>query len=170
MKHLLDYITIHENNPSYGSGPSPADLDAIREATASKVVRSAVDWGCGNSKALEKLWPDARRTLYDPALPGHEMIPRGPFDIGLCTDVMEHIPEEEIDDTLQKQSLVSADWLFIIHKHPTHQRLPDGSNAHVSQHDERWWERRIKRFFDHVTVWPCPNSRSRFFLRAKSYP
>lgn len=56
------------------------------------------------------------------------------------------------------------------HKHPAHQRLPDGSNAHVSQHDERWWERRIKRFFDHVTVWPCPNSRSRFFLRAKSYP
>jgi hypothetical protein len=169
MKHLLDYITIHEQNPRYGSGPGSADIDAMREATAHKIVRSAVDWGCGNSKALEQLWPDAKRTLYDPALPDHAMIPRAIHDIGLCTDVMEHIPEDEIDDTLKKQSLVAADWLYIIHKHPAHQLLPDGTNAHVTQRDERWWSRRIGKFFDHVKSWPCPNSGSRFFVRAKSF-
>ena len=35
--------------------------------------------------------------LYDPAFPGHWTLPPGEFDVVVCTDVLEHCPEEDLD-------------------------------------------------------------------------
>lgn len=166
MKHLLDYITIHEHNPRYGSGPSQRDLDLMAAELRGMNPKSVIDWGCGNSQALNRLFPNATTLRrYDPAIPGLDMMPRGRYDLGICTDVMEHIPHEEIDDTLQKHALTAPDWLYIIHMFPANQKLPDGSNAHVSQHNAEWWRRRIGQHFDQVNAWPCDSLRC--FVRAR---
>lgn len=165
MKHLAAYLEIHASNPSYGPGPCPTILKAMAHELRSVTPKAALDWGCGNSKALETLFPKAKRHLYDPAIPGHDTIPRGRYDIGICTDVMEHIPEDEIDDTLQKQSLVCHDWLYIIDNKVAIQLLPDGSNAHVIQKPAAWWKHRMGCHFDRVWTWPC--DATRFFVRAR---
>lgn len=166
MKHLPDYIEIHKKNPSYGSGPSQNDLRMIRDELRDIKINSAIDWGCGNSRALEKLFPNAKLTFYDPAIPGRDALPKARFNIGLCTDVMEHVPETEIDAMMKSMADVCDDWIFIIHMFPANQLLPDGSNAHVSQHDAMWWVKRISKTFKSARTWPCDTKRC--FVRAKA--
>ncbi len=163
MKHLQDYITIHRQNPRYGPGPTGRVVDEMaREFDGISPLR-AIDWGCGNSRVLRVLFPLAECKFYDPAIPRIDMPPVGIYDVGICTDVMEHIPEDEIDGTLDRMAKVCGDWLFIIDNKVALQLLPDGSNAHVSQHDADWWAHRLRKVFPQVKTWRCDSTR--FYAR-----
>jgi hypothetical protein len=96
-------------------------------------------WGAGNSSALEQLWPDATRVKYDPAIPGLDTKPKCGFDCILCTDVMEHIPEEEVGEVFYEMALLSRDALFIIHTGKAFNKLPDGQNCHATIQPPEWW-------------------------------
>lgn len=158
MKHLADYQQIHRDNPRYGSGPGAVDRAALREWITSEetLAQCVIDYGCGNSPALFTLFPEAQFFYrYDPALHLFRDPPSGlKFAAGLCTDVMEHIPEDELDATLEHLWGLSPRWYFIIHAAPAAQRLPDGSNAHVSQHPPEWWQKRMSSWWEDITIKP----------------
>lgn len=148
MKHLEDYRTIHAADPQYGSGPGTHELEIIASLCRHIEVSRAIDYGCGNSRALERLWPQAERALYDPAMPGRDRPPAGQFDVGLCTDVLEHVPEDELHELLKYLWELSTRWVFVIHTAPARQLLPSGENAHVTQRPAAWWGKIIGQFFN----------------------
>jgi hypothetical protein len=143
MKHLPDYEMIHRLNDRYGPGPGPPDVETLKEAIKSVGrVRACIDYGCGNSKAIFTLFPRAQvHVRYDFAQPDFtDPPPALRYDVGLCTDVMEHVPEDEIPAVLSHLGTLSDQWLFIIPTTPAAQKLMDGSNAHVTQRKAGWWK------------------------------
>lgn len=153
MKHLAAYQHIHATNPHYGQGSGTAVCDAIRKHLPLDVLaspHSAIDYGCGRSRMIFDVFPNARvHARFDPAIPHFSTYnPYHLFTFGLCTDVLEHIPEDELDHTLTVMSQDAKKWIFIICTRPAGQLLPNGENAHCSVYPAEWWLERLRK------VWP----------------
>ena len=112
--------------------------------------RSIVDFGCGQSDLALRL---ARRAmigrigLYDPAIPELAEMPREQFNLLVNVDVLEHIPEEELDAAIAAMAAMADEAIVVIDTAPAKMHLSDGTNAHVSLHDEIWWLKRLQRSF-----------------------
>jgi hypothetical protein len=150
MKHLAAYQHIHATNPTYGQGSGLAVCSAIRNYIAPHLPpdgHSVIDYGCGRSRMIFDIFPDALiHARYDPAIPEFSGLPppQG-FTFGICTDVLEHIPENELDETLLLLSLTARKWIFIVCTRPAGQLLPNGENAHCTVRDPEWWLDQLKR-------------------------
>ena len=144
---VAQYQQIHADNPKYGSGPSAEEADRIATILREDDVfnpDTVIDYGCGNSKLAETLFPNAEIRLYDPAIKALSNPPQaGCYDIGLCTDVMEHIPEQDIAAMWSEMKALAPKWYFTIHTGQASQLLPDGRNAHVTQKPAEWWQQTL---------------------------
>ena len=49
------------------------------------------------NKPLQSIWKLDYFSLYDPAYPKHSKLPKGKYDAVICTDVIEHIDEKDVD-------------------------------------------------------------------------
>ena len=141
---------LHEINPKYGSSSAkwaPKVLELV-DKTGS---RNVLDYGCGKGQlaaALSHL--DVRE--YDPAVPGKDAEPQ-PADLVICTDVLEHIEPNCLDDVLQHIRAVTLKLAFLnVATRPAVKTLPDGRNTHLIIQPETWWRARIEAFFD-VVEW-----------------
>jgi hypothetical protein len=82
--------------------------------------------------------------LFDPAYEPYEKLPTGTFDGVLCTDVLEHCPEEDIDWIIEELFGFAEKLVFCtIACYPARKRLPSGENAHVTLKNPGWWIDRI---------------------------
>ena len=105
---LLDqYKQMHRDGAFKGLSLRP-HLNDITRLVMKHNPRSILDYGCGKAELytalnLRERW-QAMVYLYDPAVPEFATKPKGLFDGVICTDVLEHIPEEEVrailDDVL----------------------------------------------------------------------
>lgn len=109
-----------------------------------------LDYGCGQAR-LKAALPAYEVTEYDPAIPGIDGLPAGRFDLVLCLDVMEHIPEEGVGEVLREIVGRAPTAIFVISTQPAVQRLPDGQNAHCTVRPSRWWEGVLGEHFGQVT-------------------
>ena len=99
-------------------------------------------------KRLRSLGYDV--TLYDPYVEDYSTPPDGPFDLVLCTDVMEHIPRADLNSVLEYLATLSDHVLFVISLTFADALLPDGSNAHCTIESADWWLEEIRRHFPSV--------------------
>ncbi|GAB5469048.1 MAG: hypothetical protein Kilf2KO_20780 [Rhodospirillales bacterium] len=94
--------------------------------------------------SLQAHWGLERVTCYDP---GHEpfaKLPEGRFDAVICTDVLEHCPEEDIDWILTEIFDYAKRFVFLtVACYPAKKHLPNGENAHITLRKPEWWQRRI---------------------------
>ena len=141
-----EYLTLqkqlHATNEAYGtSGRKYADI--VRQI--SKWGRLAIlDYGCGKKTLAQALGPAYRVTNYDPCIEGLDTPPE-PHPVVTCTDVLEHIEPELIDNVLSDiRRLTQRVALLVINTGPAMKVLADGRNAHISQHPPEWWIERIK--------------------------
>lgn len=113
---------------------------------------SILDFGCGRSDLAAHFWRDGARRIakYDPAIPQFKEMPEGAFDLVLCTDVMEHIPIDDVDRILREIRAKSKNALFTISMKPARATLPDGRNAHVTLLNAGEWTRWINSVFGDV--------------------
>lgn len=109
-----------------------------------------LDYGCG--KGLQYLvdrvqdWWGVTPTLFDPAVPKWAARPAGRFDGVICTDVLEHIPELELDATLDDIFGFARQWVFLtVCCRPARRLLPNGMNAHCTVMPEDWWRAVLER-------------------------
>ena len=120
--------------------------DLVRETNSLTLL----DYGCGRGNQYtdadcHKYWGGILPTLYDPAVPGHSQRPVGRFDGVICTDVAEHIPEEEIEDFLKDVFNYAGKFVFItICTREARKTLPDGRNAHLTVRPREWWKSKIE--------------------------
>lgn len=133
---------LHADAPHYGvSGQRYADI--VRQI--SKWGRLGIlDYGCGKQTLAKALGPAYRVTNYDPAIEGLDT-PPDPHPVVTCTDVMEHIEPELVDNVLADiRRLTQKTALLVINTGPAQKVMADGRNAHICQQPFEWWKDRIE--------------------------
>jgi hypothetical protein len=114
-------------------------------------VHTLLDFGCGAGNAYKTAnkvhheWRLRRIdvTLYDPAFPQHDKLPTPgrKFDAVICSDVLEHVPEEEtlafIEGLFSRAKRLV--WASVCCR-PARKSFPDGRNLHVTIRPWQWWD------------------------------
>jgi len=115
-------------------------------------VRTILDYGCGRSRLVDWLAKlhDATAFRYDPAIPQFSIIPGTAFDLALNTDVLEHIPEVDLDEVIGRIAGLSKRVFFNISTVPAKAILPSGENAHCTVRPPQWWQKRLGTQFRKV--------------------
>jgi hypothetical protein len=140
--------------PGYSIAPY---LDRIGELVRDTGATSLLDYGCGGGKQYtkkrwHKAWGGLMPKLYDPAVAGYDAYPTGRFDGVIATEVLEHIPEDEIDDVIGELVTFARSFCFVSvccrKAKPNKPRLPDGRNLHVTIRPPRWWRNKLSAAFD----------------------
>jgi|688.fasta_scaffold13449_4 hypothetical protein len=129
-------------------------LKLLVEKTKSKTI---LDFGCGKAMHYKKPEPinkmfgieNENVSFYDIGVKEYEVLPEGVFDGVISTDVLEHVPEEIIDETLETIFSKAKKFVFlVISCGLAKKKLPNGENAHVLVKSPEWWNNRCKKFYD----------------------
>ena len=116
--------------------------------------RDVLDYGCGR-RTLEKQLGFAIRN-YDPCIPGLDE-PAPPADVVVCTDVLEHIEPELLDNVLDDlQRVTIGVGVFTVHTGAAGKVLLDGRNAHLIQQPPSWWLPKFMERFELNTFCRTP--------------
>jgi hypothetical protein len=156
--HIDQYRKVHRSNPNYGRS-SEKLVGSIRPLVEMVKPKSILDYGCGNSRMLEALGcgKEVELCRYDPAIPKYAMQKYREYDLVICTDVMEHIPADEVLPTIFKIRKLSENVVFSISTVKAHQILPNGENAHCTVHPQEWWLKQIRKCWRKAIVVPQDN-------------
>lgn len=113
--------------------------------------RTLLDYGSGagdayRTHAVHHDWHVKRVniTLYDPAFPHIDRLPTVQFDGVICSDVLEHLPEDEVDMLIC--NLFNFAKMFVwasVCCRPAKKTFPDGTNLHVTVKPIDWWRERF---------------------------
>ena len=145
MRLLDQYRQLHEGDtfPGLSIMPFVYDLKHVIRAHGS---RSLLDYGSGKGRQykaerVHEIWGVPIPYCYDPAAPGRDVKPAGQFDGVICTDVLEHIPEDELPEVIDEISGYAKQWAFLsVCCRLAKKSLPDGTNAHVTVKPFGWWQ------------------------------
>jgi 2-polyprenyl-3-methyl-5-hydroxy-6-metoxy-1,4-benzoquinol methylase len=118
-------------------------------------ITSALDYGCGAGQAyrsphrmhkdLGLHWFDVE--LYDPAFPEHDEKPSGKWGAVFCCDVLEHVPQDEVDELVRTLYSHAREFVWAsVCCRPAKKWFPDGTNMHVTQRPLQWW---LDKFEEH---------------------
>ena len=103
-----------------------------------------LDYGCGKAQFHDASWNAVK---YDPAIPKFSTRPTGRFDLVISTDVLEHIPEEHIENTIADIFNYSDRWVFVsVCCREAKEILPNGMNAHATVKPESWWKDKFSKY------------------------
>lgn len=114
-------------------------------------IGSVLDYGCGNGglgkvlrqpKALPKGVPVFE---YDPGRPEPLCNRPNPADLVVCTDVLEHVEPECIEDVIEDiYKLTNQIAFIVICTQPSYNRvLSDGRNVHILLQSSKWWLKKL---------------------------
>jgi hypothetical protein len=169
---LEQYQSLHLNGePHLGLSPErtypgrslPAQAPHIKRLIELTGARSILDYGSGKGHQyrpwrmqdtasgisypdVKSFWGVAEIACYDPAYPPFIELPRRKFDGVVCTDVLEHCPEEDIPWILAELFGFAEKFVYgNVACFPARQRLPSGANAHCTIKSARWWEEALAR-------------------------
>jgi hypothetical protein len=94
---------------------------------------------------VKSYWGVSGITCYDPAYSPFVQLPDGTFDGVVCTDVLEHCPEEDIPWILAELFRYARKFVYAnIACFPARKRLPSGGNAHCTIKSAKWWAEQIE--------------------------
>lgn len=133
-------------NTSKRSAGGAKHANPVMDIAMKMDAYNILDYGAGQGKLKETI--DAANagyvvTEYDPAIIGKEAIP-SPTEFVACTDVLEHIEPEKIDNVLNHIfSLMLKGGYFVISLCETKVWLPDGRNAHLLIKPVDWWLQKL---------------------------
>lgn len=149
MNFTTEYAEIqrqfHIQKPEYGMSGHKYSEHIIKLANRLN-TRDILDYGCGKA-TLQKSFPFPIQN-YDPFIDEFKARP-SPASIVCCTDVMEHIELECLNDVLDDiRNLTLAIAFFQIATRPAVKFLPDGRNAHLIQQPINWWLLRMLPYFN----------------------
>lgn len=135
-------------------------LTAIRDVCRAAGAKTLLDYGCGRGeqyswrnftsgklliKSLQDYFEVQRVGLFDPAVPAHQTRPVEMFDVVICTDVLEHVPETDVSWVLKDIASFARKRIFLsIASYKAGAILANGENAHVTIKSIGWWEGRLK--------------------------
>lgn len=160
--YIDQYKRVHsepEWNPSqkkfgYGDGKTVYDRwKELRYIFHKCDVYSVLDYGSGKAahhvhmNMYEQKFGITDIGLYEPAIEEYATLPERSFDAVVCADVMEHIPEVNVEHTIEQiNSKADKAVVYIISGNLSNTILPNGENAHITRKPKSWWSQRIMKY------------------------
>jgi hypothetical protein len=128
----------------------------VRRLGADTGARSILDYGSGKGaqyrpmplaengaqrwQSVQEYWNVERVVCYDPAYVPFSRLPSGRFDGVVCTDVLEHCPEDDLEWIIAELFSFATRFVFAsVACHPAVKRLPNGENAHCTVQAPEYW-------------------------------
>ena len=137
---------LHETVPDWGTGGRKY-APVVERIVKDYAPKNILDYGCGK-QTLSRELSKYRIIGYDPALPGLDELP-APADLVICTDVLEHIEPDCLEDVLDDLERVVRCHLFaVVVNRRASQYLPDGRNCHLIIESHKWWIDKLWSRFD----------------------
>lgn len=133
--------------PGHSLARHAGEIAALIDKTKAKTL---LDYGSGKGRqymdgSIAARW-GAMPVLFDPAVRGLDARPGGTFDGVICTDVLEHIPEDEVEAVVSDIFGFADKFVFLsICTREARKTLPDGRNCHLTVKPEQWWLSLIAR-------------------------
>lgn len=104
-----------------------------------------LDYGCGKGTLKEALGPAYTVYQYDPAVLEYCQSPE-PCETVVCTDVLEHIEPDLLDNVLADlRRVTKGKAFFAIALKESTATLEDGRNAHLSLHPKEKWDEMLEK-------------------------
>ena len=138
----------------------------IKEINELNKCSSLLDFGCGkgflyNNKFkingeeytnLFNYWKIDEIYLFDPAVEKYSLYPKKKYDGLICTDVIEHIPEDDVINFIDNLFKLTNKFIFaVIATIPASKYFDDGKNIHLSLKSQNVWK---DIFFDFKKKYP----------------
>jgi hypothetical protein len=129
-------------------------MPVVSRLCAEFAPTTLLDYGCGKGdqwKTLTTEWMLPMPTLYDPAVPGLDVLPNERFDGVLCLDVLEHLEGEELNVCISNCLSRANKFVFFgISTRLAKKCLPDGRNCHITVQPLEWWKEKVGAFAKNV--------------------
>jgi len=120
--------------------------DVVKNLIEEKNIKSFLDYGAGKgytSDTIRENYPDIELHTFDPATFPNPLPEK--VDLTYSSDVLEHIEEDLINETLQDLCTRSTRYQYhLIACHPAKKALSDGRNAHLIIENPDWWKNKIQ--------------------------
>lgn len=141
---------LHLSEAKYGAWGNRW-AEHVRYFVEREGIRSVLDYGCGKASLAEAL-SNITITCYDPAIPKYS-VPPLPHEFVVCTDVLEHVEPECIEDVLKDlERLTLKKIFFVVSLTRAIKSLPDGRNTHVLLRPPSWWVGRLEKHFEREQI------------------
>lgn len=148
---ISQYNQIHSSK-SYGVSGNTYYLSILACITDLK-PEVVLEYGCGQSQLSEVLSDKVKSFVkYDPAIEEFKELSINQCDMLINTDVLEHIPESDLDDVLGHMKSLSSKVFFNICTRPALEILPDGTNAHCTVKSPEFWRDKIEEIFGFAQI------------------
>lgn len=151
--------------PSYRRiAPGTRHVDKAIKAFAMKEGDTVIDYGTGTGRAammfkeagMDVTGIDHAMNCLDSGVDIPLLVcclwelPDITADVAYCTDVMEHIPDEYIDDVFKGIALRSPVAFFAIDTGKDNCGKVIGETLHVSIHEPEWWLAKLNNYYDSI--------------------
>lgn len=134
-------------NTYYGGYKKGIDVGCGRANGVQFARESGFDvYGCDISEAATKCWRERGVIDYCKVAPANKLpYADQEFDMVVCSEVMEHIPEEGTLETLKEIFRIGSDkFLFTISLVPEQLPVAGYIQTHINLHEPKWWFDRFK--------------------------
>jgi 2-polyprenyl-3-methyl-5-hydroxy-6-metoxy-1,4-benzoquinol methylase len=137
----------HASSPEYGTR-SGKHLTHIAGHANTYGITNILDYGCGKAELEEGLKEGGFKvTSYDPCIEKYSVRPL-PADMVVCTDVLEHVEPEYLDNVLADIAGLTKQYAYFnISLMEAMKTLPDGRNAHLIVQPWQWWAEKLREYF-----------------------
>jgi hypothetical protein len=162
---LEQYRSLHrDGDPAKGILPQkmfdgrslPRQASRIKALVGKTQAKTLLDYGCGKGylysqprfvdgsltwQGIRHYWGVAQVRLYDPAHEPYSELPVGTFEGVVCTDVLEHCPEEDLGWIVDELFSYAGRFVFAnVACYPANKVLPSGENAHCTLKPLEFWK------------------------------
>lgn len=120
----------------------------IKELIDKTGSKSLLDYGSGKGFQYSKIRLDhywrVAVTCYDKYVKELSTFPDLKFDGVICVEVLEHVPEDEVDIVLKRIFESAKKFVFLtIATKEAKKKFSNGENVHILLKDENWWMDKI---------------------------
>lgn len=121
-------------------------LKLVNETKSATIL----DYGSGKGMQYSKfkiheVWK-VSVDCYDPYVAGIDILPDKKYDGVICTDVLEHVPEEKLDEALSIIFSKATKFVFLcIHIGEAKKTFSDGTNVHVTIKSKEFWTELVNK-------------------------
>lgn len=138
---------MHQQNYNTFAGKSLVKhISIIDRIIKQYECKTFLDYGCGKALYHPKHW---KFDKYDPCYAPFSKKPNNVYDLVICTDVMEHIPEYDVERVIIDLFQYTEKFLFCsICTRAAKKQLPNGQNAHSTIKTQDWWENKFALIFN----------------------
>lgn len=132
----------------------------IKNIVSISKSKTILDYGCGKAKYyfneleienkkyknLHDYWSISEVKLFDPGVERFSDYPNKKYDGVVCTDVLEHVLMDDLDDVVRDIfSFAKKFVFFVISTELDSKFFTNGQNVHVTVKNDSWWKSFFKK-------------------------